>query len=128
MAANQPLPEVNLDKLNAVRKKYAEEANKRIRPEGLGQFLQLTETDEARLHSLVDDPWADHELLNSRKSPIENNGVYRFLIVGAGFGALQFAVRLIELGIAKPNDIRLADAGGGFGGTKEIPSSFNSHG
>ena len=117
MAANQPLPNVNLDKLNAVRKRYADEANKRIRPDAFGQFLQLTETDEAKLSSMVEDPWADHEALNAQKSPIEDKGVYRFFIVGAGFGALQFAVRLIEQGVASPRDIRLADAGSGFGGT-----------
>ena len=117
MAANQPLPEVNLDKLSAVRKRYAEEASKRFRPDIFGQFLQLTESDEEKLSALAEDPWADHEDLNARKPAIEDNGVYRFLIVGAGFGALQFAVRLIDQGVASPEDIRLADGGGDFGGT-----------
>lgn len=116
MAVNQQA-QVDREKLEAVRKRYAEEAAKRIRPEGLEQFLQLTETDEERLHGLVEDPWVDHDVLNAQNPPIKNGEVYRFFVVGAGFGALQYAVRLIEEGVASASDIRLADAGGGFGGT-----------
>lgn len=111
MAVNQQA-QVDREKLEAVRKRYAEEAAKRIRPEGLEQFLQLTETDEKRLHALVEDPWVDHDALNAQNSPIKNGEVYRFFVVGAGFGALQYAVRLIEEGVASASDIRLADAGG----------------
>ena len=117
MATNQPHPDIDWKKVDAIRERYTAEANKRQRPEGLGQFLQLTETDEKRLYDLAEDPWADHKLLNSQKSPIENNGIYRFLIVGTGFGGLQFAANLIEAGVARTNEIRLIDAGGGFGGT-----------
>lgn len=109
--------EVDPQKLEAVRQKYIEEANKRLRPDGSAQFVQLAGASEARLRSLSEDPWVDHGWLNAKKSRVENNGIYKFFVVGAGFGGLQYAVRLIESGLAAPEDIRLVDAAGGFGGT-----------
>ncbi|KAL5333847.1 hypothetical protein BJX70DRAFT_405870 [Aspergillus crustosus] len=109
---------VNPQHLAATRKKYAEEANKRLRPEGTAQFLPLTSSDSERLRSLADDPWVNHAKLNAQSPPIKENSRHRFFILGAGFGGLQFAVRLLNEGIAKSVDeIRLADAAGGFGGT-----------
>ncbi|CBF75886.1 hypothetical protein AN3560.2 [Aspergillus nidulans FGSC A4] len=109
--------ELDPQKLAAVRKRYAEEASKRLKPEGSSQFVPLTSADEERLRSLADDPWVAHEALNARPSPIKNDGRCRFFVLGAGYGGLQFAVRLIEEGIARSDEIRLADAAGGFGGT-----------
>ncbi|RSL48493.1 hypothetical protein CEP53_009519 [Fusarium sp. AF-6] len=103
--------------LSNVRKRYAEEARKRLRPEGSAQFIQLTETENKQLNALVEDPWADHEALNAQDPPIKQHDLHKFFVLGAGFGGLQFAVRLIEKGIATADDIRLADAAGGFGGT-----------
>ncbi|KAL2856496.1 hypothetical protein BJY01DRAFT_242834 [Aspergillus pseudoustus] len=118
MATQQHLPPVDPAKLAAIRKRYAEEANKRLRPEGTGQFQQLTLAEESRLRSLAEDPWVDHPALNAQPSPIESGATYRFFVLGAGFGGLQFAVRLLNEGIVKSVDeIRLADAAGGFGGT-----------
>ena len=113
----QEIPKVSEEKLAAIRKKYDEEASKRLRLEGPAQFVQLTESDEERLRVLAEDPWVDHEALNAKESPITNNAIYKYFALGAGFGGLQFAVHLIQRGIATPDDIRLADAGGGFGGT-----------
>jgi cation diffusion facilitator CzcD-associated flavoprotein CzcO len=111
-------PPTNPEKLKAVRQRYAEEASKRLRPEGTAQFLQLTTAEESPLRSLAEDPWVNHETLNATRSPIEAGATYRFFILGAGFGGLQFAVRLLRDGIVKSvNEIRLADAAGGFGGT-----------
>ncbi|KAM0541581.1 hypothetical protein ACHAPJ_013183 [Fusarium lateritium] len=107
----------DIDHLKATQKKYAEEARKRLRPDGSAQFVQLTETDVERLNALVEDPWADHEALNAQDPPIKQHDVHKFFVLGAGFGGLQFAVRLIEKGIATADDIRLVDAAGGFGGT-----------
>ena len=42
----QEIPKVSQEKLAAIRKKYDEEASKRLRPEGPAQFVQLTESDE----------------------------------------------------------------------------------
>ncbi|KAF2111209.1 hypothetical protein BDV96DRAFT_499888 [Lophiotrema nucula] len=112
-----PIPNVDPDKLADVRKRYAEEANKRLRPEGLAQFQPLKDANDERLRALSDDPWADHDALNAKPSPIDNNATYKFFVLGAGFGGLVYAVRLIESGLATANEIRLADAAGGFGGT-----------
>ncbi|KAL2825796.1 hypothetical protein BDW59DRAFT_179772 [Aspergillus cavernicola] len=117
MTAIQTTPAVDLQKLTTVRQRYTEEANKRLRPEGTSQFLQLNSADEERLRALAEDPWVDHAALNAKASPIENHGTYRFFVLGAGFGGLQYAVRLLEDGIATADEIRLADAAGGFGGT-----------
>jgi cation diffusion facilitator CzcD-associated flavoprotein CzcO len=118
MATHEQTPPIDPAKLKAVRKRYAEEASKRLRPEGTGQFLQLTTAEESRLRSLAEDPWVSHETLNATPSPIESGATYRFFILGAGFGGLQFAVRLLNDAIARSVDeIRLADAAGGFGGT-----------
>ncbi|KAH8657664.1 pyridine nucleotide-disulfide oxidoreductase-like protein [Xylariales sp. PMI_506] len=113
---NKPL-EVGSRKLDAVRKRYTQEANKRLKPEGSAQFLKLAEAEERRLRHLNEDLWVDHEALNSKPSPVENDAIYKFFVLGAGFGGLQYAVNLIESGVASPNDIRLVDAAGGFGGT-----------
>lgn len=103
--------------LDAIRKRYAEEANKRSRPDGMKQFVPLTEAEEERVRALAQDPWVDHDTLNAQDSPIKDNETYRVFVLGAGFGGLQFAVRLINEGVATADEIRIADAGGGFGGT-----------
>ena len=111
------IPKYDPQKLTAVRKRYAEEAQKRLRPEGLAQFLPLKTAQEERLRSLSDDPWVDHAALNARPPPINHNATYKFFVLGAGFGGLVFAIQLIESGLATPDEIRLVDAAGGFGGT-----------
>ncbi|TDZ20021.1 FAD-binding monooxygenase ausC [Colletotrichum orbiculare MAFF 240422] len=115
--AQDPVSHVNAARLNSIRRRYAEEAKKRLRPEGAAQFLPLNEAQEDRLHSLLEDPWADHARLDARASPFKDNEAVRFFILGAGFGGLVYAVRLIESGVATADEIRLVDAAGGFGGT-----------
>ncbi|KAJ4246070.1 hypothetical protein NW762_013815 [Fusarium torreyae] len=117
MTADQTKLSHDIDHLKATQKKYAEEARKRLRLDGSAQFVQLTETDIDRLNALVEDPWADHKALNALDPPIKQNDIHKYFVLGAGFGGLQFAVRLIEKGIATADDIRLVDAAGGFGGT-----------
>ncbi|KAM5342225.1 hypothetical protein ACJ41O_015256 [Fusarium nematophilum] len=113
----QNTTEADREKLDAIRNRYTAEANKRFRPEGIAQFVPLIGADEGRLRALAEDPWVDHEALNSKDSPIKDKAVCRIFVLGAGFGGLQFAVRLIEEGVATADDIRIADAAGGFGGT-----------
>lgn len=101
-----------------VQQKYAEEAAKRLRQEGIAQFIELKEAQSDRFRELAKDPWVDHDALNSQAPPVRNGGTYKFVILGAGYGGLLFAVRLIQAGVASgPNDIRFVDAAGGFGGT-----------
>lgn len=103
--------------LATVRKRYSDEAQRRLRPEGLAQFLPLKDAREERIRSLSDDPWVDHSALNARAPPITSYTTYKFFILGAGFGGLVYAVQLIESGLATADEIRLVDAAGGFGGT-----------
>ena len=112
-------PTASFDTFNVsdIRRKYKEEANKRSRPEGSSQFVSLSGAEEDRLRALGRDPWVDHDKLNSKPQPVSNDSEYKFVILGAGFGGLQFAVQLIDSGLATPHDIRFLDAAGGFGGT-----------
>ncbi|KIW09914.1 hypothetical protein PV08_11690 [Exophiala spinifera] len=103
--------------LEATQQKYAEEAQKRLRPDGPSQFVTLNDSEDDRLRLLSLDPWVDHEALNKRPSPVVQGASYKFLILGAGFGGLQFAIQLIESGLATRDEVRFLDAAGGFGGT-----------
>ncbi|GAB1314752.1 Pyridine nucleotide-disulfide oxidoreductase-like protein [Madurella fahalii] len=104
-------------KFYAIQQKYTEEAAKRLRPDGLRQFVRLKEAGSERIRALAEDPWADHAALNA-KEPIKDGAKYKFLILGAGYCGLIYAVRLIEAGLVSgPDDLLLVDAAGGFGGT-----------
>ncbi|KAJ7747996.1 flavin-binding monooxygenase-like family protein [Mycena olivaceomarginata] len=98
----------------AIRQKYIEERNKRLRPEGLGQFLKLA--DSTQFKYLEDDPWVDHAALNAKIPVLPDGDDLKFLVLGAGYGGLLFAVHLIEAGF-NAADIRIVDVAGGFGGT-----------
>jgi hypothetical protein len=94
--------------------RYIEERNKRLRPEGLGQFVRVA--DSAQLKYLGNDPWVDHAALNAKAPVLSDGDDIKFLVLGAGYGGLLFAVHLIEAGFSAA-DIRFVDAAGGFGGT-----------
>ncbi|EUC48768.1 hypothetical protein COCMIDRAFT_23539 [Bipolaris oryzae ATCC 44560] len=68
------------------------------------------------LSDLNKDIWVDHDALNNSNSPVRDGGFYDVLILGAGYGGLLFAARLIQAGISAEN-IRIVDNAGGFGGT-----------
>jgi cation diffusion facilitator CzcD-associated flavoprotein CzcO len=104
-------------KVYELSQKYTAEAAKRFRPEGLDQFVRLKESGSERFRALAEDPWVDHAALNA-KEPVKDDSKHKFIILGAGYGGLIYAVRLIEAGLASgPDDIRFVDAAGGFGGT-----------
>ena len=112
-----PAPSAEDLKLFELSQKYGAEAAKRLRADGLNQFVRLKESESERFRALAEDPWADHAALNAREQ-VKDGAKSKFLILGAGYGGLLFAVRLIEAGLANgPEDIRFVDAAGGFGGT-----------
>ncbi|KAK4119165.1 pyridine nucleotide-disulfide oxidoreductase-like protein [Parathielavia appendiculata] len=114
---NSAAPSEENLKLFELSHKYSTEAAKRLRADGLGQFVRLKEAGSERFRSLAEDPWADHAALNA-KEPVKDGAKHKFLILGAGYGGLLFAVRLLEAGLASgSDDILLVDAAGGFGGT-----------
>jgi cation diffusion facilitator CzcD-associated flavoprotein CzcO len=99
-----------------VQAKYAAEAQKRVKAEGLDQFQELAVSDSDRLRHLVDDCWADHAALDAQPSPLKPGDCPKFLIAGAGVGGVVAAVRLIRQGFTA-DQIRLVETAGGLGGT-----------
>ncbi|PSN68163.1 FAD/NAD(P)-binding domain-containing protein [Corynespora cassiicola Philippines] len=97
-----------------IKLKYEEEKQKRIRKDGGQQFIDLINSEQ--YHHLAEDPWVDHAALNSEEPPIQDGGSYGYLTLGAGYGGLIFAARLIDSGVPA-KDIRMVDTAGGFGGT-----------
>ncbi|KAH8834280.1 flavin-binding monooxygenase-like family protein [Flagelloscypha sp. PMI_526] len=97
-----------------IQSKYAIEREKRIRPESSAQYAELRSTSEHAY--LAADPWVDHDALNAQEPKIKDGSTIKFFVIGAGFGGLLFAIKLIKAGF-KAEDIRLADVAGGFGGT-----------
>ncbi|KAI1110495.1 hypothetical protein F5Y14DRAFT_454928 [Nemania sp. NC0429] len=104
------------DEFAQIQQKYAEEAQKRVKPEGLSQFQKLEQSDNDRLRHLADDVWADHAALDAQPSPLNPGDRPKFLIAGAGIGGILAAVRLIQQGFTA-DQIRLVETGGGVGGT-----------
>ena len=93
------------DKLAALRQKYAEERERRLRPDGIGQYVET----EGVFAGFADDPWSDPSF--ERPPVIDDVDV---ALVGAGFGGLLTGVRLRELGV---DSIRLIDKAADVGGT-----------
>ncbi len=90
---------------DALRQKYAEERERRLRPDGIAQYVEIG----GRFASFGEDPWADSDFM---REPI--NGEVDVALVGAGFGGLLTGARLRELGVTS---IRLIDKAADVGGT-----------
>ncbi len=88
----------------ALRRRYAQERAKRLRPEGNDQYLQL----KGQFGHLLDDPYTERV----ERSPKRDHVTVAF--VGAGFAGLVTGARLKEAGV---DDVRIVEKGGGFGGT-----------
>ncbi|MCZ8019588.1 NAD(P)/FAD-dependent oxidoreductase [Novosphingobium sp.] len=87
----------------AIRAKYAEERDKRIRAEGNEQYRELT----GKFAHLKDDPYMP---------VIPRDGVtdhVDFTFIGGGFAGLVVGAKLTEAGIGK---VRIIDKAGDFGG------------
>jgi NADPH-dependent 2,4-dienoyl-CoA reductase/sulfur reductase-like enzyme len=102
------------DKAKAILAKYEQERLKRVRSDGLKQFI--TTSDSTRYHEFGTDIWVDDSIPDPGVNCITDGGHYEALILGAGYGGLLAAARLIEAGM-DVNQIRLIDTAGGFGGT-----------
>jgi cyclohexanone monooxygenase len=89
---------------DALREKYREERDKRLRDIGNEQYIEVVGEFERYVH----DPYV---------APIERDPLsdeVEVLIIGGGFGGLLAGARLREAGL---DDIRLVEKGGDFGGT-----------
>ena len=87
----------------ALRRKYREERDKRLRPDGNDQYIQIS----GEFGHYKDDPhtpWTEREALADHRTVV---------CIGGGFAGLIVAARLRQAGI----DVRIIDKGGDFGGT-----------
>ncbi|KAF4633957.1 hypothetical protein G7Y89_g4155 [Cudoniella acicularis] len=96
-----------------VEKRYGEERAKRLRDDGVEQFVDISLSDKFR--HFEEDPWVDPAAVKDTRTMFPHNRC-QMLILGGGFGGLLYAVRMIQAGI-RPEDIRIVDPAGGFGGT-----------
>ncbi len=89
---------------DALRRKYREERDKRRRPEGNQQYVEV----KGDFSRYVDDPYVEP----FRRDP--KNDEVEIVVIGGGFGGLIAGARLREAGF---QDIRIIEKGGDFGGT-----------
>ena len=88
----------------ALKQKYAEERDKRLRPDGNAQYLQLKD----QLAHYLDDPYTPRV----ERAPKTDHVTVAF--IGGGFAGLVTGARLKEAGV---DDVRIVEKGGDFGGT-----------
>jgi len=89
----------------ALRAKYREERDKRMRADGNDQYLEV----KGALAHFVDDPYVQPGFT---RDPLTDE--VEVVVIGGGFGGLLAAARLRESGI---EDIRIIEKAGDFGGT-----------
>ncbi len=90
---------------DALREKYREERDKRLRPEGNDQYRHI----DGELDRFLDDPFAEPGLT---REPLDVET--EVAIVGGGFSGLLAGARLREAGV---RDLRILEIGADFGGT-----------
>lgn len=95
------------------QERYQEERGKRLRSDGLDQYVSLGDTEEPSYKRFLRDPWDNG---STASLTLKDNAHFKLFILGAGIGGLLFAVRLIGAGF-QPEDIVIVDAAAGFGGT-----------
>ena len=90
------------DELHA---KYLAERDKRLRPEGNAQYVEV----KAEFSRYIEDPYVDPGFT---RAPVFDE--VEFAIIGGGFGGLLAGARLREAGFER---IRVVESAGDFGGT-----------
>jgi cyclohexanone monooxygenase len=91
---------------DALRDKYRQERDKRLRQDGEAQYIEVA-GEFARFAE--EDPYADPTFT---RSPLTDE--IEIAVIGGGFSGLLAAARLREAGL---DDFRIIEAGGDFGGT-----------
>jgi len=90
---------------DALRRKYREERDKRLRPDGNDQYVEV----EGQFAHYLDDPYVAPGF---ERAPLTD--AVEVLVVGGGFGGLLAGARLRQAGV---EDIRIVDPAADFGGT-----------
>jgi cyclohexanone monooxygenase len=88
----------------ALLAKYIAERDKRLRPDGNAQYLQV----KGHLAHYLEDPYTPF----AEREPKTDHVTFAF--VGGGFAGLVTGARLVEAGV---KDVRIVEKGGDFGGT-----------
>jgi cation diffusion facilitator CzcD-associated flavoprotein CzcO len=88
----------------AIRQKYREERDKRLRPDGNDQYVRIA----GQLSHYADDPYTPVQ----EREPKTDHVTFAF--IGGGFAGLLTGARLKEAGVG---DVRIIDKAGDFGGT-----------
>ena len=84
-------------------RKYREERDKRLRPDGNDQYVEPT----GRFAHFLDDPYAER----AERAPLTDD--VTVVIIGGGFSGLVTGARLTQAGV---NDVRIIEGGGDVGG------------
>ena len=95
--------DVVIDK-DALRSKYLEERDKRLRSDGNEQYVELT----GQFAKYLEDPYVE---------PVERKPLHddvTFVFIGGGFAGLLAGAKMRQAGL---DDIRIIEKGGDFGGT-----------
>jgi cyclohexanone monooxygenase len=95
-------PEIDLP---ALRERYRQEADRRRRPEGFAQYIEVTDELEAFLEFEPYEPIPERAALADEVDAV---------VLGGGFAGLIAAGRLAQAGV---KSIRIVDRAGDFGGT-----------
>ena len=90
---------------DALRERYRVERDKRLRPDGNEQYVEMKDA----FGRYLDDPYIDRAI---EREPVFDE--VDVILVGGGFGGLQAGARLRQAGI---EDLRIIEKGGDFGGT-----------
>jgi NADPH-dependent 2,4-dienoyl-CoA reductase/sulfur reductase-like enzyme len=90
---------------DAMREKYRAEREKRLRPDGNDQYVEVT----GEFARYLEDPYVEPGFA---REPVSYET--DVLLIGGGFGGLQAGARLREAGV---KDICVIEKGGDFGGT-----------
>jgi cyclohexanone monooxygenase len=90
---------------DALREKYKQERDRRIRDDGNAQYVEVT----GKFRLFTDDPYVEP---GSTRAPLTDE--VNVVVIGGGFGGLLAGARFHEAGI---KDVRIIESGGDFGGT-----------
>jgi len=90
---------------DALHAKYLSERDKRLRGDGIGQYVEV----KAEFSHYIDDPYVEPGFT---RDPVFDH--VEVAIIGGGFGGLLMGARLREAGI---ESIRMVESAGDFGGT-----------
>ncbi len=89
---------------DALREKYRQERDKRLRPDANDQYVEIA----GQFAHYLEDPYVEPIVREPLTDEVE------VVVIGGGFGGLLAGARLREVGV---NDIRVIEKGGDFGGT-----------